>query len=96
MDPLDLPDPLDPVDPLETLAWEKVVFRLSKTIVSLQKNVKLSESHTCSCFYQEKCDTPSIFNEFHIKSPNTFEVSHVFNVFSEKRVALQAFYISFT
>ena len=40
-DPLDLVDALDPVDPLETLAWEKVVFRLSKTMyfpVKTQQN----------------------------------------------------------
>ena len=34
VDTLDLVDPLDPVDPL---AWEKVVFRLSKTIISRQQ-----------------------------------------------------------
>ena len=26
-------DPVDPVDPLDPLAWKKVVFRLSKTMI---------------------------------------------------------------
>ena len=33
MDPLDPPDRMDP---LATLVWEKVVFRVSKTMISLQ------------------------------------------------------------
>ena len=33
LDPLDLLDPVDPLDLLETLAWEKVVFRLSTTMI---------------------------------------------------------------
>ena len=42
---------LDPVDLLETLAWEKVVFRLGKTMISLQKKTaKRLECHTCTCF----------------------------------------------
>ena len=48
MDPVDSVDPLDPLDPLETLAWEKVVFRLSKTLISLQKN---SKTHGVSDFF---------------------------------------------
>ena len=43
-------DPLDPVDPLETLAWGKVVFRLSKTIVfRQQKKATRVECDTSLC-----------------------------------------------
>ena len=40
LDPLDPVDPVDPLDPLEKLAWEKVVFRLSKTTISSKNQQK--------------------------------------------------------
>ena len=46
VDPLDPVDPVDRLDPLETLAWEKVMFRLSKTMIFSAKDSKtLGVSH---------------------------------------------------
>ena len=48
---------MDPVDPLETLAWEKVLFRLSKTMISRQQKSSrtLRVSHFCMLLARKVC-----------------------------------------
>ena len=57
MDPLDPLDPVDPLDLLETLAWENVVFRLSKTMISLQKKQQRAWSVTLFHAFTKKSVT---------------------------------------
>ena len=62
----------------------KNAWSVAKKMIFTENQQKRLKCHIFSCFWQEKCDTTSVFNDFHIKSAQTLGVSHFFMLLARK------------